>query len=1182
MYRFKLRGCLSWGLLLLILSIATSLVNGQNLSNLRLKKVALQPAGQLIDSLTVVPNSLEVFAALPKQSVLLAEPINRNFYQLNGRYLQWIALPKVDSIWLHYRVLPFDLTATRRLVDTTQFRRDQAGQIIGTYNPYTRGDIFESNGGVNYNGAFTRGISFGNRQDLVLNSAFNLQMEGALGNGIIVRAAITDESLPIQPEGNTQQLREFDQVFIQLQKKNSILTAGDYELRNPEGYFMRYFKKLEGATFKTSHGATADEKGEHWEHSASIAIARGQFVRQPIQPSEGNQGPYKLTGSGNQRFLIILSGTERIYLDGKLMKRGQDADYIIDYNLAELTFTQKRLITRDSRIVAEYEYADQRYVRSLYAANSRFESGPWTAYINLFNQQDSKTATGDLDLSLAQRQALAEAGDSEAGIFVSGIDSLGNRVNQRATYHKIDTLVFCGADVVETFVLRFTTALEGPLFTAAFTDFGPNGGPYELAPLNTANERTYEYVGYDENCLPLGRYAPVVELGAPEKQQLITFGGSYINKGSKLAIEAGRSLLDRNRFSGLDSEDDQGYALRFDGEQLIPLGKRDSSWQVVLNGSLERRQANFRPPNPYRSTDFFRNWNLSNRLGTETPESADEELIEASLLLQSRGWGGINYSFGRFSRGKDYLGNRQSIGLNLNRSGWQLTGEASYLDNQKTDSRGTFWKPQLRLSKQFAALNNWQLSAEYTAEQSLQKPIQSDTLLPISFGFERIAFGLGSNPEADYQLNLQARRRTDVLPNGSKALVEATIADELAIEGAFNPNRTLQIGGNFTYRKLDVKNSNVVNQTPGQTFLGRLDISFRTLNNSLRSQTAYTLGSGQEARVEFQYLFVGAGLGQYIWQDSLFNNDGRIQPNEMAISPFQDIADYVRVSVFTNDFIRTDNAGINQSLNWDLSRLWEKPNKLQAFAKKFNLQSSLTINRKTRETTEIQLWNPFQLAVSDSALVALSAGTRHNLFFNRRNPKFDIQLTNRDLRRRQVLTTGYEASRQREWIGRFSFRPHSSLNLILGGSIGNRAADSEFFDNKDFDIRFRRFEPEADWQPGKDFRLNGKLIVSREVNELLSGNGENSQRLEINLSGNYRRWLDISLRSVTIELDGEARSPVGFALLNGLQPGNNWLWNLTMTRQLGQYLQLNLGYEGRQTGKAATVHLGRAQVTALF
>jgi hypothetical protein len=67
-----------------------------------------------------------------------------------------------------------------------------------------------------------------------------------------------------------------------------------------------------------------------------------------------------------------------------------------------------------------------------------------------------------------------------------------------------------------------------------------------------------------------------------------------------------------------------------------------------------------------------------------------------------------------------------------------------------------------------------------------------------------------------------------------------------------------------------------------------------------------------------------------------------------------------------------------------------------------------------------------------------------------------------------------------------------------------------------------------------------------------------------------------------VDFTGATNSPVGFAILNGLQRGENFLWNLNLNRQLSKNIQLSLSYEGRKTGTAGVVHVGRAQVAATF
>ncbi|MEL7160001.1 MAG: hypothetical protein AAFN92_04525, partial [Bacteroidota bacterium] len=1136
-------------------------------------------AGQLIDSLTVVPNSLQI------EDAKTGYPLPTTHYLLTGRFLTWATTELPDSIHLRYRVLPFALDERVRLLDSAALQSEEAGLVIGGYDDYVRAGLLDNNSKVRTTGSFSRAISFGNRQDLVLNSAFNLQMDGELGNGIEVSAAITDESLPVQPEGTTQQLREFDKIFIQLRKNRTQLTAGDYELRHPDGYFLRYFKKLEGATFTTVSGGAAAGAGEGteeptWTNTASIAVARGQFTRQQIQPSEGNQGPYKLTGDGSGgRFLIVLAGTERIFLDGNLLVRGLDGDYTIDYNLAELTFTTRRLITRDSRITAEYEFADQRYVRTLATGGSRYDAGRFSAYLNAYTQQDSRTATGDLELTPAQRQQLSLAGDRNGGIPILSLDTLDGRSELRATYALVDTSYQCAGVQVDT---AYLSADPTGRYVATFTDRGPTGGEYELDPELPANERVFRYVGSDpETCLPRGNFAPIIDLTAPEQQQLLSVGGEYrFENGGSIRLEGSRSKLDLNRFSREDSADDNGHALRLDADRTLQFGGDSLGWQLVPTVHFEYVERTFNFINPYRSPEFFRNWNLSNRLGTVNPERKEERIFGAGLGLIRPGSGRIDYEFEQFTRGVTYLGNRQVGGLRWQSKGWQLNGSASLLDSRDEASTGSFRRPEIRVAKTFERLGGWSVIASYVGERSVRQETAVDTLSPFSFQYDRYTFGLETPASDDYRLALSANRRTDKLPKGT-TLTTSTEATEITAEGNYTASKNVQFGGNFTFRDLTIANQELVEDTPSRTFLGRLDLRANALSRSLRTQTTYQVGSGQEPRVDFQYLFVGAGQGQYIWQDSLYNNDGKIQPNEMEISPFPDIADYVRVSVFSNDFIRTDNVALNQQLNWDPVRIWREAKGIRKALRRFSFNTNFRVDRKTREDENVQSWNPLQLAVADSSLVALNLSRRHGLFFNRANPKYDIQLANADRRNRRVLTTGYESSRQEEWTLRFRYRPNDQLSLEAAGETGRREADSEFFNNKDFRFAFTRLEPSVNWQPG-NLRLVTKLIIGQEENVLTEGKGERTDRLELELEGNFKNWLTGRFRWVDIALEGDARSPVGFALLQGLQPGRNLLWNLGATRQLGQYLQLTLSYEGRQTGEAKTVHVGRAQVQAFF
>ena len=311
-------------------------------SNFRSKMVSTSVSPVKFDSLSIVPHTVRVAGV---------HSVNYKVDEVNS-LLFWVGAGLPDSVRIEYRVFPFSLITTSQNLNYDSIRYFFAPEKSKELQTKHR---FIDFGDINYHGSFGRGISFGNNQDAVVNSSLNLQLNGFIGDSMEISAAISDQTMPLQPQGNTRQINDFDQIFIQLKKGDYRAEFGDIDMRQTENYFLRFYKRLQGAAFYSERPV----KNYSNRLAAGGAIARGKFTRNQIVAIEGNQGPYKLSAPNGELYFSVLAGTERVFLDGQLLRRGDDADYVIDYNLAEITFTAARLITRESRIQVEFENSDR-------------------------------------------------------------------------------------------------------------------------------------------------------------------------------------------------------------------------------------------------------------------------------------------------------------------------------------------------------------------------------------------------------------------------------------------------------------------------------------------------------------------------------------------------------------------------------------------------------------------------------------------------------------------------------------------------------------------------------------------------------------------------------------------------------------------------------------------------------
>ena len=1133
-------------------------LNNNQVSNLRQKVFKTNTDSLKIDTISIIPNTLFV-------AYVIAEDYRLDFV---NAILYWKKKPVTDSVIITYRVFPYKLNPVAQ--------RNSYDSVVNNFfvKPFefengltnTQKGIFDF-GTLKAEGSFGRQIGFGNSQDAVLNSTLNLQLSGMLGDSIEIQAAITDNNIPIQPDGNTQQLNEFDQVYLQFKKKGWQLNLGDIDILQNQSYFLNFYKRLQGVVFQTTNRLS---KNVTSKTLASGSVAKGKFTRNIIDALEGNQGPYRLRGANNEFFFIVLANTERVFIDGQLLQRGEDQDYIINYNSAEITFTPRRMITKDSRIQVEFEYADRNFLNANLYLSQQFDINK-KIKINLgvFNNSDAKNSAINQVLDPKQKQFLADIGDSiQLALYPAAV--LDTFSNGKILYEKI----YMGIDSFYKYSVDPALAK----YNLSFVDVKQGNGDY-IPDFNGANGKVYRYVAPIAS-IKQGSYAPVQILVTPKKQQIVNLGIEYaIDKNTLLKTEIATSSTDVNTFSTKDGGDDRGFAGKFQlyNEKIFSSVKK---LQLSTAVDYEYVQRKFKPLERLRGVEFSRDWGLPL---TAVPVSVDENIIKVTLALKNKNSHSLSYQLINYNRSDKYNGFQNSIVHAANLKGWQINNQFVITNFSTQFNKGFFLRPVLDIGKQFTKIDNWKIGFRYALEENNTRFKTTNLLLPLSFSFDSYAVYFKSDERKKNRNTITFFTRSDKYPVG-KDFIKGDRSLNLNLQTELLANAKRQFYLNTTFRKLKVYNTLVSKQKEDETILGRAEYVMNEWKGLLTGNMLYETGAGQEQRRDFVYFEVPAGTGQYAWID--YNTDGVQQLNEFELAAFPDQAKYIRLFTPTNDFIKANFVTFNYSLNINPKSLLNSADikGFKKFLSTINLVTSLQTSKKSIAKGSFE-FNPFKYGVNDTALVTLNTTLLNTLSFNRFSSIWGFDLTNIRNNAKSLLTYGYESRKLNNW--RIKWRWNVNRNILLSMN-GNKSANSLLtpqFANRNYQLSIYSAEPFITYIKGTSFRLVSSYKYESKKN-LPQYGGEKSTSNSLNLESKYNILQSSSIIGKftfnNIDYKFPANTTVSYIMLDGLLPGKNFLWSLGFSKRLLNNIELNFQYDGRKAGTSKTVHLGRAAITALF
>ena len=468
----------------------------------------------------LIVNSENVY----QDSVLLKKNKDYHLDYQNGKI---VFSDKIGNLSIEYLIFPEDLISRYFLFEEQTFSDSTEIRL-----KKKRKKQFYTDTNLNITGSKSISVSVANNEDFNIDQSLFLKINGELGKNLRIEAQLSDSESPITPEGDSREISSLDQIFIKLYGKQYEISFGDLEMEFKNTQFINYAPKFEGL----KAGWFKENK-----YFGALAISKGKKTTVNFNGIEAKQGPYYLSVE-NTSGVLVVPGTEEVYLNGMKMQRG--SDYTINYAEGSITFTNQHFLTSNSFILVSFQYSDENYRQNMYLASSEVKLFEKIKIRNfLAVQNDDKNNPLQYEFFEEDLDSLKIAGDEQAwgnGIY---------EVEEGTGLYVLEgnDFIYVGADSTGKYNLHATYV-------------GYQNGDYNY------NSDTYDYIYEGVN---LGNYVLKRKLIAPQNKANYDMNIDFSGDIYQLEAEGIFTVLDKNTFSNLDKKDNNGYAAHL-GVNIFP------------------------------------------------------------------------------------------------------------------------------------------------------------------------------------------------------------------------------------------------------------------------------------------------------------------------------------------------------------------------------------------------------------------------------------------------------------------------------------------------------------------------------------------------------------------------------------------------------------------------------------